>query len=45
MLEQGGVKVNGTPEGDKGLKLATGDSYVLKVGKRKFARVTLRKAG
>jgi tyrosyl-tRNA synthetase len=40
MVEQGGVRVDGNVVGDKGLKLAAG-SYVLQVGKRKFARVTL----
>lgn len=44
MIEQGGVKVNGDKVSDKGLKLATGATYVLQVGKRKFAKVTLRKA-
>ena len=45
MIEQGGVKVDGEKVSDKGLKLATGATYVLQVGKRKFARVTLNKAG
>jgi tyrosyl-tRNA synthetase len=40
MIEQGGVRVDGGVVGDKGLKLDAG-SYVLQVGKRKFARVTL----
>ena len=44
MIEQGGVKVNGDRVSDKGLKLAAGATYVLQVGKRKFAKVTLRKA-
>jgi tyrosyl-tRNA synthetase len=44
MIEQGGVKVNGDKVSDKGLKLAAGATYVLQVGKRKFAKVTLRKA-
>jgi len=44
MIEQGGVKVNGDKVSDKGLKLAVGATYVLQVGKRKFAKVTLRKA-
>jgi len=29
---------------DKALKLAAGSTYVLQVGKRRFAKVTLRKA-
>ena len=44
MIEQGGVKVNGDTVTDKGLKLVAGSTYVLQVGKRKFAKVTLRKA-
>ncbi|HEU5397924.1 MAG TPA: tyrosine--tRNA ligase [Gammaproteobacteria bacterium] len=42
MLEQGGVKVDGEKVSDRGLKLKPGASYVLQVGKRKFARVTLK---
>jgi tyrosyl-tRNA synthetase len=41
MIEQGGVRLDGERVSDKGLKLVPG-SYVLQVGKRKFARVTLR---
>ena len=41
MVEQGGVKVNGEKVSDKTLKLSAG-SYVVQVGKRKFARVTIR---
>ena len=41
MLEQGGVRVNGDKVSDRGLKLKPGESYVLQVGKRKFARVRL----
>jgi tyrosyl-tRNA synthetase len=41
LIEQGGVRLDGERVSDKGLKLAPG-SYVLNVGKRKFARVTLR---
>lgn len=37
---QGGVRINGERVDDKGLQLEPG-SYVLQVGKRKFARVTL----
>jgi len=44
MIEQRGVKVNGDTVADKALKLAAGSTYVLQVGKRKFAKVTLRKA-
>src|SRR5690349_2588146 len=44
MIEQRGVKVNGDTVSDKALRLQAGVTYVLQVGKRKFARVTLRKA-
>ena len=39
-VEQGGVKVDGSVVDDKALRLAAG-VYVLQVGKRRFARVTL----
>ena len=41
MIEQGGVRINGEKVTDKGLSLKRGDTVVLQVGKRKFARVTL----
>ena len=40
MVEQGGVRIDGAVVSDKGLKVAAG-SFVLQVGKRKFARVRL----
>jgi tyrosyl-tRNA synthetase len=40
MVDQGGVRVDGTVVSDKALKLDAG-TFVLQVGKRKFARVTL----
>ncbi len=40
LVDQGGVRVDGGAVADKGLKLAVG-TYVVQVGKRKFARVTL----
>jgi tyrosyl-tRNA synthetase len=40
MVEQGGVRIDGTAVSDKGLKVEAG-TFVLQVGKRKFARVTL----
>jgi tyrosyl-tRNA synthetase len=40
MVEQGGVRVDGTVVSDKGLKLLAG-TFVVQVGKRKFARVVL----
>ena len=39
-VEQGGVRMDGVTISDKGLKVDAG-SFVLQVGKRKFARVTL----
>jgi tyrosyl-tRNA synthetase len=45
MIEQGGVRVNGDKVSDKNLRLVAGETYVLQVGKRKFAKVALRKAG
>ena len=39
-VEQGGVRIDGERVDDKGLQLEPG-SYVMQVGKRKFARVTL----
>ena len=40
LIDGGGVRVDSSVVSDKGLKLAAG-TYVLQVGKRKFARVTL----
>ena len=40
LVEQGGVRVDGAVVSDKGLKLGVG-SFVVQVGKRKFARVVL----
>ncbi len=40
LVEQGGVRIDGVTVADKGLKLGAG-VYVVQVGKRKFARVTL----
>jgi tyrosyl-tRNA synthetase len=42
MLEQGGVKVDGEKAAERSLKLKAGATHVLQVGKRKFARVTLK---
>jgi tyrosyl-tRNA synthetase len=39
-IEQGGVKIDGATVSDKALKLESG-TYVLQVGKRRFAKVTL----
>jgi len=40
LVDGGGVRVDGTVISDRGLKLPAG-TYVVQVGKRKFARVTL----
>jgi len=40
LVDQGGVRIDGATVGDRGLKLAAG-SYVVQVGKRKFARISL----
>jgi tyrosyl-tRNA synthetase len=40
MVEQGGVRIDGAVISDKGLKVEAG-TFVLQVGKRKFAKVTL----
>jgi tyrosyl-tRNA synthetase len=41
LVDQGGVRIDGVTIRDKGLKLEPG-VFVVQVGKRKFARVTLR---
>jgi tyrosyl-tRNA synthetase len=40
LVEQGGVRIDGTVVSDRGLKVGAG-RYVVQIGKRKFARVTL----
>jgi tyrosyl-tRNA synthetase len=40
MIDQGGVRIDGTVVSDKAVKIDAG-TFVLQVGKRKFARVTL----
>ena len=40
LVDQGGVRIDGAIVSDKGLKVGAG-TFVLQVGKRKFARVTL----
>ena len=40
LVGQGGVRIDGTPISDRGLKVEAG-TFVLQVGKRKFARITL----
>lgn len=41
MIDQGGVKVNGDKVSDKNLALPKGETVVVQVGKRKFARITI----
>jgi tyrosyl-tRNA synthetase len=41
LIEQGGVRVNGERVSDKNLAFQRGDTLVIQVGKRKFARVRL----
>ncbi|HTP98789.1 MAG TPA: tyrosine--tRNA ligase [Casimicrobiaceae bacterium] len=41
-IEQGGVRLNGERLTDKARRLAPGEVVVAQVGKRKFARITLR---
>jgi len=45
MIEQGGVKLNGERVSNKTLKLDFGQTVVVQVGKRKFARVTISPDG
>ena len=40
LIEQGGVRIDGDTVADKGLRLGAG-TFVVQVGKRRFARVTL----
>jgi tyrosyl-tRNA synthetase len=42
MIEQGGVKLDGERVDDKGLKLPAGRTVVAQVGKRKFAKITIK---
>jgi tyrosyl-tRNA synthetase len=41
MIQQGAVKLNGEKIEDKNLKVQAGTEGVFKVGKRKFARITV----
>jgi tyrosyl-tRNA synthetase len=41
LIEQGGVRLNGEKVSDKTIKLGRGETAVVQVGKRKFARVTI----
>jgi len=42
MIEQGGVKLDGERVSDKALKLPAGRTVVAQVGKRKFAKITIK---
>ena len=42
MIEQGGVRLNGEKLSDKSMKVARGETVLAQVGKRKFARITVR---
>jgi len=41
MIEQGAVRANGDKVSDKSLTIMVGETVILQVGKRKFAKVTL----
>jgi tyrosyl-tRNA synthetase len=41
MIEQGGVRIDGEKLGDRNLQLKRGATYVVQVGKRKIARITI----
>ena len=41
MIEQGGVKLNGEKVSDKSLVLQSSAPFVLQIGKRKYARITI----
>jgi tyrosyl-tRNA synthetase len=41
MIEQGGVKVDGSKVADRSLTIAPGSTVVVQVGKRRFARVSV----
>jgi tyrosyl-tRNA synthetase len=41
MIEQGGVRINGEKVSDRNLKFRRGETLVIQVGKRKFARVRI----
>ena len=41
LIEQGGIKLNGEKVSDKTIKLRRGQTAIVQVGKRKFAKVTI----
>ena len=42
MINQGAVKLNEQKVTDKNIKLSQGETVVLQVGKRKFARILIQ---
>ena len=42
MINAGAVKIDGVKVTDKDTKIASGKTYILQIGKRKFARVTIK---
>jgi tyrosyl-tRNA synthetase len=42
MIQQGGVKIDGEKIGDRTMRLEAGFAGILQVGKRKFAKATVR---
>jgi tyrosyl-tRNA synthetase len=42
MIGQGAVRIDGERVGDKGLRIRPGTTHVYQVGKRRFARITVR---
>jgi tyrosyl-tRNA synthetase len=42
MIEQGGVRLNGERVADKSARVPRGETVVAQVGKRKFARVSVK---
>jgi len=45
LIEQGGVRMNGTKLTDSKLSISAGSTHVFQVGKREFAEVTVRSRG
>jgi len=41
LIKQGAVRIDGERVADKGLTLAAGHTFIIQVGKRRFARVTI----
>ncbi len=42
MIDQGAVRIDGDKISDKNIRLKPGSAYVVQVGKRKFARITIK---